>query len=84
MTMELSWAIETMKEPPKKTEQWIIVALYMKGTLKCVEFIYGMDNSLGECLWVGIKRETNKGGTVREHYCRPRREEADEVFCKQL
>lgn len=56
----------------------------MKGTLKCVEFIYGMDNSLGECLWVGIKRETNKGGIVRGHYCRPRREEADEVFCKQL
>lgn len=56
----------------------------MKGTLKCVELIYGMDNSLGEFLWVGIKRETNEGGTVMEDYCRPHSEEADEVFCKQL
>lgn len=49
-----------------------------------MELIYGMDNSLGECLWVGIKRETNTGGTVRGGYCRPHSEEVDEVFCKQL
>lgn len=72
------------RDPPKKTEQCRIVALYMKGTLKCVELIYGMDNSLGECLWIGIKRETNEGGTVMEGYCRPHSEEVDEVFCKQL
>lgn len=84
MTMELSWAIETERDPPKKTEQCRIVALYMKGTLKCVELIYGMDNSLGECLWVGIKRKTSEVGTVMEGYCRPHSEEVDEVFCKQL
>lgn len=84
MTMEHSRAIETMRDPPKKTEQCRIVALYIKGTLKCVELIYGMDNSLGKCLWVGIKRETSKGGTVMEGYCRSHKEEVDEIFSKQL
>lgn len=56
----------------------------MKGLLKCVECIYGMDDRLGKCLWVGIRRKTNKGGIVMRGYCRPHSKEVDEVFCKQL
>lgn len=56
----------------------------MKGLLKCAELIYGMDDRLGKCLWVGMRKETNKDGIVMGHYGRPHSEEADEVFCKQL
>lgn len=52
----------------------------MKGPLKCVELIYGMDDRLGECLWVGIRRETNKSGIVMGGYCIPHCKEVDEVF----
>lgn len=65
-------------------QQWRTVALYMKGQLKCVELIYGMDDRLGECLWVGTVRQTNKGGIVMGGYCRPHGEEVDEIFCKLL
>lgn len=56
----------------------------MKGLLKCAELIYGMDDRLGKCLWVGIRKETNKGGIVMGRYCRPHSEGADEDSCKQL
>lgn len=56
----------------------------MKKLLKCAELIYGLDDRLGECLWTGIRKETNNGGIVMGGYCRPHTEEVDEVFYKQL
>lgn len=56
----------------------------MKELLKCVELIYGLDDRLGECLWVGIRKETNNGGIVMGSYCRLHTEEVDKVFYKQL
>lgn len=56
----------------------------MKELFKCVELVYGLNDRLGECLWVGIRKETNKSGIVMGGYCRPHTEEVDEVFYKQL
>jgi len=52
----------------------------MKGPLNCVVLTYRM----GECLWVGIRRETNKGSIVMGGYCRPHSEAVDDILCKQL